>query len=156
MISAVVAINSVSAVCFFSSLGQHRFFSLKPIILYEFSRCKVVRLNYKISIVAGGTLEPNISDEVLPKDYLETSPASCIRNTTNTIMIGIINKAIEASNRFIFKSEIFISCASFIIKVSLLQMIYISARSLTTIGLVKQTGDKHQRFDLFYTKIISI
>ncbi len=37
-------------------------------------------------------------------------------------MIGIVNKAIEALNRFIFKSEIFISCASFIIKVSLLQM----------------------------------
>ena len=39
-------------------------------------------------------------------------------NTANTTTIGIINKANEASNRFIFKPEIFISYASSILKLT--------------------------------------
>jgi len=52
-VSAVFAVNSIGAVCFLSTFGQHGFFSLKPIILYEFSTRSAVQrfnTNYKMLI----------------------------------------------------------------------------------------------------------
>jgi hypothetical protein len=38
-------------------------------------------------------------------DYLEISPVFVSRNVTNTMIIGIMNKTSEASNRFVFTSK---------------------------------------------------